>query len=520
MPRQSARGTDTGPAHPKPPQKPCHNCRRKRLRCDRSFPGCEKCHAKGDKCLGYGALLRWTDARTTETGPRKSVSPPKQASASPPLSASPTSTTSSTETSAAALSVPLADGGNVMDLASMQSVCTSLIQPLLQDIEPVHRLYISHFDKALCPDLVSYDQAGAGNPFRIMLTLVHDYAYLREIILATSAVHRFALCRFFGAPSQQHLVDALAAKGRAYRFLSQALDHLTPETRPMAMIAVVFFINFELIDSGRGKWKPHIKAAANLLTSLQSLGNSLPSEIAQLADMVIADYIAYNVYASGFANPEENAVSTMQSIDIVASLEKVAAHTYGCCPPVVLNILSKATKLFAADTKAAVHLCEELIAFDVSAWVHNIKGLGAVDDRGIRIHMANIHRLAVCLYIFLVVPDTSARMKLTVDALHAELLACIGNVPFNHLLAKGLVWPTFMASAQTDDVEVRKWSLRRMNAIRFASPLICPWGYVVAAADMLQGIWETRDARRATGQQESINWLQEIRGMADPCLIV
>lgn len=37
----------------------CHNCRRGRLRCDRSIPQCLKCTSRGQSCLGYGVLLRW-----------------------------------------------------------------------------------------------------------------------------------------------------------------------------------------------------------------------------------------------------------------------------------------------------------------------------------------------------------------------------------------------------------------------------------------------------------------------------
>lgn len=43
-----------------PPTKPCHNCRRQRLRCDRSYPHCNKCVNTGKECLGYGKLFRWT----------------------------------------------------------------------------------------------------------------------------------------------------------------------------------------------------------------------------------------------------------------------------------------------------------------------------------------------------------------------------------------------------------------------------------------------------------------------------
>ncbi|KAH7185924.1 fungal-specific transcription factor domain-containing protein [Fusarium flagelliforme] len=42
--------------------KPCHNCRRRRLRCDRLLPHCAKCEAKGVDCLGYSQIFQWTGA--------------------------------------------------------------------------------------------------------------------------------------------------------------------------------------------------------------------------------------------------------------------------------------------------------------------------------------------------------------------------------------------------------------------------------------------------------------------------
>ena len=45
-----------------PPRERCHNCRRQRLRCDRSYPHCNKCLLAGKECLGYGQLFRWTGA--------------------------------------------------------------------------------------------------------------------------------------------------------------------------------------------------------------------------------------------------------------------------------------------------------------------------------------------------------------------------------------------------------------------------------------------------------------------------
>lgn len=40
----------------------CHNCRRKRFRCDGSIPSCRKCKSLGQECLGYGTIWRWTDS--------------------------------------------------------------------------------------------------------------------------------------------------------------------------------------------------------------------------------------------------------------------------------------------------------------------------------------------------------------------------------------------------------------------------------------------------------------------------
>ncbi|KAF5024215.1 hypothetical protein F66182_3729 [Fusarium sp. NRRL 66182] len=42
--------------------KPCHNCRGRRLRCDRLLPHCAKCEAKGVECLGYAQIFQWTGA--------------------------------------------------------------------------------------------------------------------------------------------------------------------------------------------------------------------------------------------------------------------------------------------------------------------------------------------------------------------------------------------------------------------------------------------------------------------------
>lgn len=54
--------------------KPCHNCRRRRLRCDRSWPSCHKCTVSGQECLGYGKVFVWTQAIDGPGNPKPSTS--------------------------------------------------------------------------------------------------------------------------------------------------------------------------------------------------------------------------------------------------------------------------------------------------------------------------------------------------------------------------------------------------------------------------------------------------------------
>lgn len=53
--------------------KPCHNCRRRRLRCDRSWPTCHKCAVSGQECLGYGRVFVWTQAIDGHGHPKPSA---------------------------------------------------------------------------------------------------------------------------------------------------------------------------------------------------------------------------------------------------------------------------------------------------------------------------------------------------------------------------------------------------------------------------------------------------------------
>lgn len=353
-----------------------------------------------------------------------------------------------------------------------------------------------------------------------MTALLGSFDYLREIILATSAVHMVTLRRCRDLPHQQELVDALAAKGRAIHLLRRALGQLTADNKPIVMIAIAFFINFDLIDSGRGQWKTHIEAAGSLISSIQGLSRqSLSPSFARLADSVVADCITYHILGAGFASPADPAMSAFDSVDIVSTLQRGAAFSYGCCPPLVLNALLKASRLSPENLKGAVVLLEELQNYDTRKWVYEIPDLSPNDDLEVRVSMAQTHRLATMLYIGLAVSGSLSRLRpaTSTDSVLSDLLHHLAAVPLEHVLAKGVIWPTFMAGAQADDESSRQWCFGRMEFIWHSCPWICPWGYIEAAIDMLQRVWRVRDVDDGT---RVINWLQDMRGMRDHCLIV
>lgn len=149
-----------------PPTKPCHNCRRQRLRCDQSYPHCNKCTAAGKECLGYGKLFRWTGAvasrgklagrtssapvdaaartaaRATRVAGKKADLDFLTPSSSPPALCSDAGTPEDMSMSEYQGDVKL-----VLRSPSPESAVTSpwaLADPLYQDMQYDHRYYLSY----------------------------------------------------------------------------------------------------------------------------------------------------------------------------------------------------------------------------------------------------------------------------------------------------------------------------------------------------------------------------------------
>lgn len=383
--------------------------------------------------------------------------------------------------------------------------------------------------EAVVRDLVSIDQ-GSHNPFRIMIPLIEQFDYLEAIVVATGALHLATLHKYQGRPVSHELVDALAAKGNAIKLLRIAVDGCTPANQTTIIAAILFFVNLDLIDSGRGVWKNHIDAAGSLIASLQRQKAQLTPSLVPLADAITHDCLTYRIFGSMINGPEVAAGPIYDDVDVHAMLEAGQAFSYHCCPPVILRIILAASKIgeelnSASTDKTTIYdrvgkLVREARSFDVEKWVYSIEGLSPHDDLDARIKLAEAHRSSACLYAILVAsdPDDGLWPQTQLDDLAMETFYHLSFVPIDHVHLKATILPTFMAGAQAGDEFWRAWCLERLQAIWTKNPFICPWGYIRTAMGMLQEIWAARDEDAKTGAK--VNWLRRLKNSQETYLIV
>lgn len=268
-----------------PPTKACHNCRKRRWKCDRSLPVCQKCLSSGSECLGYGKLFVWNKGVASRG---KMMGKSFEARLKAKEKSEPQSTTPPTAEDS--------KDGAPEDVSSSQqeldmTVYRPLVDPLVQDLSQHSRYYLYHFATQICEDLVVYDGPGQ-NPIRDLVPATSAYPLLLQIILANSAYHVFNISRDqmgqspyqqerkpclvayyqavgkFGGPLKYSYRDALVAKQQALSLLAQSVASVNESNIDLILVVILLFINYDLIESGQDKWKVHMEGARKLINLL------------------------------------------------------------------------------------------------------------------------------------------------------------------------------------------------------------------------------------------------------------
>lgn len=292
------------------PTKACHNCRKRRWKCDRSLPVCQKCVSSGSDCLGYGKLFVWNKG-VASRGKMMGKSyeerlATKEPDASPP-------DPDPNPPGGIVQKWHRGKGANLGREEMGATLLRPLVDPLLQDLNTHSRYYLYHFATQICEDLVIYDGPGQ-NPIRDLIPATTAYPSLLQIILANSAFHVFNISRDpmsqspyqqdqkpclvayyqevsrFGGPMKSSYRDALVAKQHALSLLAQSVASVNESNIDLILVVILLFINYDLIESGRDKWKVHMEGARRLI-DLLGTPPYLQNPMSRLRLSVLADFL-------------------------------------------------------------------------------------------------------------------------------------------------------------------------------------------------------------------------------------
>ncbi|ORY14409.1 fungal-specific transcription factor domain-domain-containing protein [Clohesyomyces aquaticus] len=537
------------------PTKACHNCRKRRWKCDRSLPVCQKCLSSGSECLGYGTLFVWRQGASRGKMMGKSFeggSTNKERQEHAP-SQKPTSlrhcdnARDDTETPHSAPSTVVKQETGDM------TIQWALVDPLVKDLDQHARYYLLHFASQLCADMVVYDQPGE-NPFRDLIPATSANPLLLQVILANSAFHVYNLSREpvdqsaiqgnrkqclaayyrtvsrFGGPMKTSYRDALVAKQQGLSLLAQAVTSINESTFDVVLASILLFINYDLIESGIDKWRVHMEGARRLInlfgdTPFQQRGMS------RLRKCLLADLLVFFVLGStlDFQNSPKRLLP--ESVDVKPLLEYAETNNYLSCPAPLLYIMLRAFELpdvrteFTAEESISNHneirrLLESALSFNAVHWAASFQPASPLEDLEKRVLIASAHRSAVCIYLTRILPTTHADSLLgtltdfnvSFSDLATDIVHHISKLSPGDTVFKSITWPLFLAGAESNNPAQRALIIEKLDMLW--NELY--WGYILTVKELLGVIWNFKD-RAAKG--EDICWVNEVKRMGTELLI-
>lgn len=127
------------------------------------------------------------------------------------------------------------------------------------------------------------------NPFRSLLPLTKAHPLLQHVIVAASAAHLSNQMQLppissmsggslvwssGGDASRRALRDALIAKDKALQLMHVALREVDDMGVFVILAAALFFVNVELIESGKHGWRAHLEGAGRIMSMLPEAATS------------------------------------------------------------------------------------------------------------------------------------------------------------------------------------------------------------------------------------------------------
>ncbi|THC88940.1 hypothetical protein EYZ11_011615 [Aspergillus tanneri] len=513
--------------------KGCYTCRRRRIICDNGLPTCRKCRDAGKECLGYQKPLVWVKGGVASRGKMmgrtfddivstSSRTCKSSINAEPVEQIGPLQIQNARETGSSATHVQESNGQ-----ASAQAVVTyanytptprSLVDPVVKDLSPMTRRYISHF-------LANCDFSPT--PWAT------DASALTKTVLSPQDVEKAVVSSMTRRPSSKTYEHFLGLKQRTLHQLS--LDLRDPDKRNDSRIlaSIMMLALMDAIESGDGAWKYHLEGAKKLLMS-RGLEKNAPltrSVTDSLHTFAIDGFLLIQLMGSTLARPGSLTRPFYSSDMGPEVLKRLEQTSWVGCPAYLLEVIFILHEGWCAqpDSNSSSHptmnfhstflpegsnpfqfpcaILHHIKAFDPLAWAEDMQSCLYLPDLSMRVTLASVFRAAVYLYAGRVLsqPRTGVAQSHNsgLPSDHSDvtnsLIREIAFIPITDPHFKCLIWPTFIAGAECRDPCQRPILLQTLSNLYYDITSI----NVRNAAWVLSLMWRKRDARRQGTQQEN-----------------
>ncbi|KAL1857920.1 hypothetical protein Plec18170_003144 [Paecilomyces lecythidis] len=423
----------------------------------------------------------------------------------------------------------------------------ALVDPLFQDLDRLSRLYISHFNQRCVHDLALYDKVK--NPYRELIPLVGQSRVLSDVLAAVGAVHYASISHGEGSsilvasgmpvisgpglpfqdnetsatalsqgPSSQAFEHFLRFKHRALRQLS--LDLLDPVMRndDRTVAGILVLVLLDAMESGSGAWKFHLEGAKNLLRSRQDgMSDSNMRRIVEGLDTFVIDScLILEIMGSTLARPGALSKPFYSHKMGPGILKRLEQTSWVGCPAYLLEVIFfvhaqrySDTDLYDSESSPLNHLSspESLLHhiqnFDPSAWAQEMQSFLFLTDLSARLALASAYKAAVYLYASRVLSKSKLNSSSSITPVkyyrsseHSEavdeLIYQLSLIRCSDPHFKCLIWPTFIAGAESKYASQRTFALDRLQALWTAISSI----NVRNAAWVLGIMWQRQDERQ------------------------
>ena len=329
--------------------------------------------------------------------------------------------------------------------------------------------------------------------------------------------------------------------------LKLALDDVQQADIDILLATILLFIDFELLDNGKGTWRLHVLGFRWLLDVLKVYYEPSMATLSLLRASLISNCQMY-VWTGFHPKYSADILTFATSFDIVGSttlstppdpggeksfgppslIRDTEGNHCTSCLAVLPHIIQRAAELSSTSQTDSGHtrdqkeikarlLLRDAYTFGASAWAVEIQRSSPRKDQQGRAHVAWAHRAAVLIYLarILLTMNPSGAGDYDPEFLVAEVLGHLAFIRPNNPLCKATIWPAFVARAQTQNAEQQAWVVNRFRALWEFEP----WGLIRSAFGLLDFIWSKRRKSVEAGMPGT-DWLQDIKILGSDWIII